>query len=124
MEKLNDPRTGTLLLQDLGKSTEIFERVMLKNQDLVHRVPQVLLSNECRVTRFLFPIYCGSSLVPQPGKLDIEIQSELPRVRSEPDGIDLVFSLVLQPRLDHVLGEHLASEQKLVVFLQGVQRLI
>jgi len=37
MEKLNDPITGTLLLQDLGKSSEIFERVMLKNQDLVHR---------------------------------------------------------------------------------------
>ena len=40
--------------------------------------------------------------------LDIEIQSELPRMGAEPDGIDLMLSLVLQPGLDHVLGEHVS----------------
>jgi hypothetical protein len=40
--------------------------------------------------------------------LDIEIQSELPRMGTEADGVDLMLSLVLQPGLDHVLGKHVA----------------
>ena len=49
MIQLNDPAIGASLLQDLGKSSEIFERVMLKNQDLVHRDPRsiAVLSDEC-----------------------------------------------------------------------------
>jgi len=43
---------------------------------------------------------------------------------TEPDGIDLVLSLVLQPGLNHILGEHIASQQKVMILLQGVQRLI
>ena len=38
---------------------------------------------------------------------DIEVQSELPRMGTEPDGIDLMLSLVLKPGRDHVLGKHI-----------------
>ena len=37
--------------------------------------------------------------------LDIEVQSELIGMGSEPDGIDLFLALVLQPGLDHILGK-------------------
>ena len=56
--------------------------------------------------------------------LDIEIQGEFPGMRSEPDGIDLILALVLQPGLDHILGKHIAPEQKIMILLQGIERLV
>src|SRR5262245_48148219 len=56
--------------------------------------------------------------------LDIEIQSELPGMRSKADGINLSLAFVLQPGLQHVLGKHVPAEQKLMVLLQRIQRLV
>ena len=43
---------------------------------------------------------------------------------TEPDGIDLMLSLVLKPGLDHVLGKHIPLEQEVMVLLQRIQGLI
>jgi hypothetical protein len=40
---------------------------------------------------------------------------------AEADRVDLLLALVLDPRLDQVLGEHPALEQELVVLLEGVE---
>src|SRR4051794_30377296 len=45
-------------------------------------------------------------------RLDIEIERELPRMGPQPNGIDLILALVLQPGLDHVLGKHIAAQQE------------
>jgi hypothetical protein len=42
--------------------------------------------------------------------LDIEVQSELPRMGAKPNGIDLSLSLVLKPGLDDILGKHIAPQ--------------
>src|ERR687891_427985 len=54
-------------------------------------------------------------------RLQIEIQRELVRVRPQPYLIELVQSLVLDPRVDHVLREHAAVEQPLVVGVERVE---
>src|SRR5262245_63055645 len=41
-----------------------------------------------------------------PNQSNIEVQRELPRVRTQPDRIDLVLPLVLEPGLDDVRREH------------------
>jgi hypothetical protein len=43
--------------------------------------------------------------------LDIEVQSEL----VEPDRIDLLFALVVEPGLDHVLGKDIPAQQKIMI---------
>src|SRR6516225_3065270 len=55
---------------------------------------------------------------------DVEIQIKLPRMRTQPDRIDLMLALVLEPRVDDVFGEDVASAQKLVVGLQRLQGFI
>ena len=42
----------------------------------------------------------------------------------QPDGIDLMLSLVLQPGLDDVLGEDIALEEEIMILLQGIERLV
>src|SRR5213596_671434 len=53
--------------------------------------------------------------------LQVVGQGELVRVRTQPHGVELVDPLVLDPGVDHVLGEHTALEQPLVVALERVQ---
>ena len=44
-------------------------------------------------------------------------------MRAERDRLELALALVGDPGLDHVLGEHPALEQELVVRLQRLERL-
>src|SRR3954447_4400575 len=57
---------------------------------------------------------------------DVVVHRELVRVRAQPDRVDLVLPLVLDPRLDQVGGEPPAVDEVLVVDLEpvedGVQR--
>src|SRR5690242_10433392 len=52
------------------------------------------------------------------GRLDVVVEGELVRMRAEPDRIDLVLPLVLDPRLDQVRREHVALEEEVVVLLE------
>src|SRR4029450_13120886 len=54
-------------------------------------------------------------------KLDVEVQRELVRVRPQPDRVDLVLPLVLEPGLDEVGSEDVALQQEVVVLLQVVE---
>src|SRR5690349_24953105 len=56
--------------------------------------------------------------------LDIEVQRELPGVGAKANSIDLSVSLVLKPSLDHVLDKHIASEEKVMILLQRIERLV
>src|SRR3972149_2958171 len=40
------------------------------------------------------------------GRSDVEVQVELPRVRTDLDRVDFPGALVSDPGLDHVVGEH------------------
>jgi len=51
----------------------------------------------------------------------IVVQSELVRVGSEPDGVYLLLPLVLNPRLDEILGEDVPFQETAVVLLEGVE---
>src|SRR5688572_6138472 len=50
--------------------------------------------------------------------LDVVIEHELPRMGPQADLVDLVEPLVLDPRLDEVVGEHAACPQEVVVDFQ------
>src|SRR5215212_878567 len=52
---------------------------------------------------------------------EVVIEVELVRVRPESHRVELMLSLVLDPRVDHVLGEHAALEEPLVIRLEGVE---
>ena len=41
--------------------------------------------------------------------LDIVVEMELVGMRAQPDGVDLLFPLVVEPGFDHVGGEHIAA---------------
>src|SRR6266480_7915633 len=56
-----------------------------------------------------------------PAALDIEVQRELPRVRTEPHRVHLVLALVVDPRFDHVRREDVALQQPVVGFLEVVE---
>ena len=51
--------------------------------------------------------------------LDIVIQRELPRVRAQVQGQDLVLQLVINPGFDDVLGKDIVFQQDGVIFFQG-----
>src|ERR1700730_4362329 len=55
---------------------------------------------------------------------DVEVQGELRRRRPQPHRVQLALDLVVDPRLDDVLGEDVALEQELVVLLQLAQGLL
>ena len=59
-----------------------------------------------------------------PSPLDVVVEVELPRVRAEAHGVDLVLALVGDPRLDHVGREHATREQVLVVGFDRVEHLV
>src|SRR5258708_32205548 len=56
-----------------------------------------------------------------PDWLRVVVQLELVRVRPEPDGVNLVTALVVEPGLDQVRGKHAALEQELVIGLEVVE---
>src|SRR5262249_60004634 len=53
--------------------------------------------------------------------LNVEVEGELVRVWAQPDGIDLVLPLVVDPRLDDVRREDVALEQPVVRLLEIVE---
>ena len=56
--------------------------------------------------------------------LNVVIEMELVRMRAQPDGIDLLVTLVAEPCFDHVLGENVAAQQKGVISFERIQRLL
>src|SRR6266478_3811646 len=57
-------------------------------------------------------------------RLDVEVEGELGRGRAQADRIQLALDLVLDPGIDHVLGEDVAFEEELAVALQFVERFL
>src|SRR5207245_11447181 len=55
---------------------------------------------------------------------NVEVERELRRGGPQPHRVQLLLDLVLDPGLDHVLGEDVALEQELVVLLQLAQGLL
>jgi len=56
-------------------------------------------------------------------RLEVVVEHELPGVWPQPDLVDLLGPLVVEPRRDQVVGENAALDQKVVVRLEGVQDL-
>lgn len=52
--------------------------------------------------------------------LNIKIEVELIGMRAHPDRIYLPLAFVFKPNVDHVLGEHSAFEQELVISFKRV----
>src|SRR3989475_2031656 len=59
--------------------------------------------------------------LPPTDSSNVEVQSELIRVRTQLHRLELLLALVLDPGFDQVLGENSALEQKLVVAFERVQ---
>jgi hypothetical protein len=57
-------------------------------------------------------------------RLDVVVHVELVRVWPQPHGVDLVLTLVLDPGVDDVLGEHAAGEQEVLVRLERGECLV
>ncbi len=49
---------------------------------------------------------------------------KLVRMGAQPDGINLLFSLVVQPGFDHVASEHIAAQQEGVIAFERIKRLV
>src|SRR6185295_4091824 len=54
-------------------------------------------------------------------RLRVVVERELVRMRTEPDGAHFVRHLVLDPGLDHVLGEDVALHEEVVILLQVLE---
>src|SRR5437870_6161847 len=54
--------------------------------------------------------------------LNVEVQLELVGVWPQAHRIDFLATLILEPGLNHILREHIALGEKLVVVLQRVER--
>lgn len=52
--------------------------------------------------------------------LNVEVEGELPGVRAQADGINLVFPLVVDPGINGILGEDVPLQEKLMIGLKGV----
>src|SRR6185295_17283362 len=57
-------------------------------------------------------------------RLRVVVERELVRMRTEPDGAHFVRHLVLDPGLDHVLGEDVALHEEVVILLQVLEGLL
>src|SRR4051812_31946748 len=55
-------------------------------------------------------------------ELDVVVERELPGMRSQPDLVELVHRLVLDPRLDEIVGEDSTDREELVVALERAER--
>jgi hypothetical protein len=58
------------------------------------------------------------------GSLDIIIEMELVRMRTQPDGIDLLLSLVVEPGFDHIRSEHIAACQERMIAFECIKSLV
>src|SRR5882672_9229630 len=56
-----------------------------------------------------------------PRRSNVEVERELPRVRPQADGVDLVLALVLDPALDEVGREDVTLEEPVVALLEVVE---
>ena len=56
--------------------------------------------------------------------LYVVVEMKLVRMGAQPDGVDLLFSLVVQPGFNHVAGEHIAAQQERVIAFERVKRLV
>src|SRR6476619_217842 len=56
--------------------------------------------------------------------LNIEVQSELVWMRPQTHRVDFLFPFVVQPCFDQIRRKDSAFEKKIMIFLQGVERLI
>ena len=45
-------------------------------------------------------------------------------MRTEPDRVDLFLAFVVDPGIDHVLGEDVSLGEELIVLLEGIQGLL
>ena len=52
--------------------------------------------------------------------LDVEVKMELVGMRTERDGIHLIFLLVVDPGFEQFFGKDITLQQIIMVFLQGV----
>jgi hypothetical protein len=59
----------------------------------------------------------------RPSSSDVVVELKLVGVWAQPDRVDLVFPLPVDPRLNEVGSKDIALEQVVVVFLEGVQNL-
>src|SRR2546423_8057916 len=55
--------------------------------------------------------------------LGVEVEGELRRMRAEPDEVDLVLALVVDPGADQLLAEDTVLRQELVIGFERVERL-
>ena len=62
-----------------------------------------------RVCRRDWPPMWLAIRVSVPALSDVVVEMKLVRMRAQPDGIDLLFSLVVEPGFDHVSSEHIAA---------------
>src|SRR5260221_6258223 len=53
--------------------------------------------------------------------LDVEVERELVRMRTQPDRVNFVLPLVVDPGFDQVRSEHVALQQEIVVLLEIVE---
>src|SRR5690348_5493037 len=58
------------------------------------------------------------------GSLNVVVQVELVRVRTHPHGIHFLGHLVINPKIDEVLGEHAALREEGMIFLEGLERFL
>ncbi len=82
---------------------------LLKNALSTTRSGKQLAGSPNRPTRPLAAPFSPRRL------LDVVVEEELVRMRSQPHRIDLLAPLVADPSLDQVLGKHLSLEQKLMI---------
>src|SRR5262249_32021813 len=66
----------------------------------------------------------GSRFYPIVWVLDVVIERELIRMRTQPDGVDFLLALVPDPGADDVAGEDVALQQELMVLFEGIQRFV
>jgi hypothetical protein len=52
--------------------------------------------------------------------LEVVVEVELPRMWTQAQLVDLVYSLVVDPRMNHVFGENSPFEQEVVVGLERI----
>lgn len=55
---------------------------------------------------------------------NIKIHAKFIRMRPHSDRVDFVVALVANPVVNHVRSEHVAGQEEIVVFFQGVECLV
>lgn len=68
-----------------------------------------------------WPLYSGSRTS---AFLDVEVHTELKRVRAHSEGLNLALALVSYPAINQLRREHVAFQEEAVVCLKRLQRFI